>query len=226
MLRPRLPWLLCLAAGVGVLLASAAFGRVPGLVPCGPAAELGAIIAFELARSASEVAALFGAEPCRSALIAAQRQAVWVDALAFIPAYALFLGSAAWGLRKDRRIAPLTIAMVAAAAVLDQIEGRLLWSILDAMPGTEATLLPLYGVVRVKFALLSLAAFALAALLLRRGRIATIAAVVVAGGALLSFATLVVNAHHPLLMEGHRISWTALLIVAGWFAVRPPGEAR
>lgn len=220
--NPRLPWLLCVAAGIAVLIASYAFGRIPGLTPCGPDSELGPILAFELARSPAEVAALFGTDPCRAILIAAQRQAIWLDALGFIPAYALFLASAAWGLRNDRRIAPLTIALVIAAALLDQIEGRLLWSTLAAMPGDPDTLQTLYGVVRVKFALLSLAAFALAALLLRRGWLSTIAAVVIAGGALLSFATLLANAHQPLLMEGHRISWTALLVVAGWFAVRPP----
>jgi hypothetical protein len=202
------------------VLASTAFGWVPGLEACGPAGGAGAIIAFELARAPDTLAALFGSEPCTSTLLAAQRSALWLDELGFIPAYTAFLALGGWALR-DRRLALATVAVFLIAGLCDEIEGVTMFALMDPLPGAAWLFTPLFWAVRTKFALLGLGEILLAAALIRGTWLGKIAAVPLALGGLASLWFLFTAAHDPMMMKAHSYAWMALLVSAIIAAIRP-----
>lgn len=214
-------WRLCALAGLATLLASTAFGWVPGLGACGPGGGAGAIIAFELARTPATLAALFGSEPCTSTLLAAQRSALWLDELGFIPAYTAFLALGAWALRRTDRLAIVTVAVFLIAGLGDEIEGVTMFALMNPLPGADWLFTPLFWAVRTKFALLGLGELLLALALVRGSWIGRIAAVPMLGGGLMSLWFLLTAAHDPLMMKGHFYAWSALLVVAILAAIRP-----
>ena len=226
-MSPAAAWRWCLAAGLVVAACSWGFGRIPGLVACGPTGGLGAILAFELARTPAGVAALFGAEPCRSALIAAQRTGLWLDALAFIPSYTAFLCLAAWA--AGRRLAWPVIAVLLVAGLSDEIEGALLFAILRGLPGDQAMLDALVWVVGLKFLLLGLATLVIAALLLiqwRGFRLTEWTAARMVGGLGVGFGAVAAlrgffTGPAPAMMTGFAMAWFILLLVALFGAVWP-----
>lgn len=215
-------WRWCALAGLATLIISVMFGRVPGLVPCGDVGPTGAVIALELVRTAADVNTLFGGEPCRSTLIAAQRQALWLDMLAFIPAYCAFLLGAVAALRR----ASLGLALVAfnlfmIAGAFDFIEGLILFKLLGNLPGDERTFTGLFWTVRPKFACLALGEILLALMLWRGALAAKIAAGVIGAGGVVALIYLLRAPHDPAMMKGHAVAWGALLVVAVIGALRP-----
>lgn len=216
-------WRWCLVAGIATTIASVAFGWIAGLAPCGPNGGLGSIIAFELARRPSEVAALFGSRACRATLAVAQDRALLLDGLAFIPSYSAFLILGAAALRRHGPvIAWLAIAATAAAAILDEIEGGLLHAILRDLPGTQTVIDLLYWEVRAKFLLLALAMLGIGALLAAVRRVGpAIAAAILSLGALVSLWFVITDMHAPALMRAYSWSWTALLVIAVIGAIWP-----
>lgn len=215
-------WRWCALAGLATLAVSVLFGRVPGLVPCGSSGGAGAVIALELARSTADITALFGSEPCRSALVAAQRQALWLDMLAFIPAYCLFLLSAVAALRR----ASLGLALVAfnlfmIAGAFDFIEGLILFKLLGNLPGDQRAFTGLFWTVRPKFALLALGEILLALMLWRGALAAKVAAGVMGAGGVVALVYLLRAPHDPAMMKGHSVAWGALLVAALIGSVRP-----
>jgi hypothetical protein len=212
----RSAWRWCFLAGLATMIISTAFGWIAGLAPCGPSSGLGSIMAFELARNPAEIAALFGNEPCRSVLTAAQVKGLLLDGLAFIPSYGGFLGLAALALRTTGpRWAGVALVAVLAAMLLDEIEGGLLYAILRDLPGTPGVIGALYWEARTKFLLLAAAA-AIIAWLLGAGRrpAGMIAALPIGAGALWSLWYVATDMHSIELMRGYLLSWTALLVVA------------
>ena len=212
-MTPRATWAGCAATGVVAFLCSWAFGWI-GLVACGPTGGLGPIIAFELARAPADVAALFGSEPCRSALVAAQKTGLVLDGLGFIPFYTAFLifGAAATGLRGWQKIA--VFAAIALAGLGDEIEGYILRQILNGLPGTDGQIDTLFWVVRGKFALLGLGTLAIGGALLATRRLPAIASgVAIGAGALIALNGLA-NAPDPRMMSGFAIAWVMLLLTA------------
>ncbi|WP_448662182.1 hypothetical protein ACG3SL_16120 [Sphingomonas sp. CJ20] len=208
-------WRATTLAGLATLILSAAFARIPGLAACGRWGGSDPALAFQLARSAAERAALFGAEPCTSQLIAAQRDALWLDLFAFIPAYAAFLTLGAWALRDSgRSLARAAIGCVALAAALDLGEGVLLFRILASLPGDAGAPAALFWIVRAKFALLSLGVILIAALAWRQGPLAKAAAGAMLAGGLVSLVWLVRDPLNPLMTKGHAAAWIALLALA------------
>jgi hypothetical protein len=214
-------WRLCALAGFATLLASTAFGWVPGLKACGPSGGAGAIIAFELARAPATLAALFGSQPCTSTLLAAQRSALWLDALGFIPAYTAFLALGGWALRRADRLALITVAVFLVAGLCDEIEGVTMFALMSPLPGADWLFTPLFWAVRTKFALLGMGEILLAAALVRGSWLGKIAAVPLFGGGLVSLWFLFTAAHDPLMMKAHSYAWAALLVVAIVAAIRP-----
>lgn len=209
-------WRWCAVAGVATLSAAVAFGRIPDLAPCGSySGGAGAMVAFALARDATDVVALFGSEPCASRLIAAQREALWLDMLAFIPAYTLFLLSALAALwRTNWGVAMVAFNLILLAGTMDMLEGAILFRILGEMPGIERSFTGLFWMARPKFALLGLASVALALMLWRGNGLSKIAAGVMAAGGVVSFVYLFKAPHDPVMIRGHMVAWGALLIVA------------
>lgn len=232
-------WRWCAAAGVAAFLCSWGFGRIPGLVACGPSGGLGPILAFEFVRSPADVAALFGAEPCRSTLVAAQRAGLLLDGLGFIPAYTAFLvlavlacSPAKAGVRSAPREwapafagqHPVSIAVIAGlliAGLADEVEGALLWLVLRDLPGSPALIDALRWPVHIKFALLAAGTSGIAILLLSHRRIGGIvAALAITIGACTAVAGLV-SGPSPVMMLGFTIAWVTILLCALSGAWRP-----
>ena len=230
----RAAWRWSVLAGIVAFACSWGFGRIPGLVACGPTGGLSPIIGFEFARTPGDVAALFGSEPCRSTLIAAQKTGLLLDGLGFIPGYTAFLVLAAIAASAPGKVRTLVVAALLVAGLCDEIEGLVLHSILQQIPGTPGQLATLFWPVHVKFVLLALGSFAIGALLISARRpLAMLAGTVVAAGA--SWALYGLVADLPRMMSGFTIAWFTLLATAitasflPWLfsdrAARPPAPA-
>ncbi len=207
-------WRWCAAAGVATFLCAWGFGRIPGLIACGPTHGVGPVLAFEFIRSPADVVALFGSEPCRSAFAAAQGNALLLDALGFIPAYTAFLILAAIAGTARHPTGKYVIAAVAIAGVCDQVEGVLLHRILSDLPGDPSLIDVLWWPVHVKFALLAAGTLGIVVLLLASRRIGGIVAAVPMGlGALTAFAGLI-DSPSPVMMIGFAVAWITLLLCA------------
>jgi len=209
------------------LVASTAFGWIPGLAACGTTGGAGPIIAFELARTPEAVRALFGTEPCLSRFAQAQRDGLWLDLLGFIPAYSAFLALGALALRPQvPRLALVTIAVILLAGLLDEIEGLVMFRILAALPGTPDLLQALFWSVRPKFALLGLGEILLALMLWRGPLLGKVAAGPLLAGGLVSIGFLFADPHSPTMMKAHSYAWMALLLAALVASFRPALVAR
>jgi hypothetical protein len=210
-MRNATAWRLCVLAGVVAFVISWGFGQIPGLASCGPTpGGLGSIIGFELARTPGDVAALFGAEPCRARLIAAQINGLWLDELGFIPAYTAFLVLAAIATCRGR-MRQIVVAMLLVAAISDEVEGLLMYGIMRTLPGTAAQLTQLWWAVHIKFGLLALATTLIGLAILRTGGLwAMLFGIVVwVGGmaAIYGFGQL----PGPIMMSAFTFAWFALL---------------
>ena len=185
----------------------------PPVDVCGPTHGAGPIIALELVRSPAALAELFGPPSCSGAFQAAQIRASWWDALAFIPAYAAFLALGAWALRGGA-LSRVAVAVLLVAALLDQIEGLILFQLVPHWQSPPDLFGALFVAVRTKFALLGLGSLLLAALAWRGPVLGKIAALPLAAGGLASLWFLFTAPHDPAMMLGHRYSWMALLALA------------
>lgn len=217
----RSAWRLCVLAGLIAFACSWGFGQIPGLVACGPVpGELGPIIGFELARTPAEVASLFGVDPCRSTLTAAQWTGLWLDGLGFIPSYTAFLVLAAIAASVGRfRI--VTVAALLVAGLSDQVEGLMLGGIMNALPGTQAQLDQLYWAVHIKFGLLALGTTLIGLAIVRLGGLIPMlmgGVIWIAGmAAIYGFGEL----PGPVMMQAFTIAWFALLATAIVAAIDP-----
>lgn len=215
----RAAWRGCVLAGLLVIACSIGFGHIPGLHSCGDARGLGPIIGFELAATPAQVARLFGAEPCRSALIAAQRTGLWLDALGFIPSYTAFLCFAAWASGRWRRF---LVAAMLVAGLCDEIEGLILAAILRRLPGTPALLDALWWETHVKFVLLagSTAWLGLAGdWSLGRSWLSRVTGIAIGVAGLLALQSLFTTP--SAMMQELTLAWATLLLVALLGAVWP-----
>lgn len=216
-------WWRCAGAGLITLVIAYYFGEISNIEGCASdvsADNLGSIIAFELVRSPSGVAALFGAEPCTASFLAAMRHATWVDALSFIPAYSAFLICGLIALRRyGGSLAGIGIAAVAAAAIFDQVEGFWLFSIMAELPGTQGEINWLIPAVRAKFLLLGVGAIAIGVLLTRRKGLGFLFGPIIALGGLGGAALIVADGYIGLTLLGSTVSWLALFIAALIYAV-------
>lgn len=142
--------------------------------------------------------------------------------LGFIPAYTLFLLGAVVALRR----ASLGLALVAFnvfmfAGALDEIEGLIMFKLLGNLAGTERLFDGLFWTVRPKFAFLGVGEILIGLMLWRGPLLGKLAAGVLLAGGMVSLWFLFTDPHNPVMMRGHSIAWTALLIAALVGAVRP-----
>ncbi len=208
----RTTWRGCAAAGIVAFVCSWAFGQIPGLVACGPAGDLGPIIAFEFARTPADVAALFGTAPCTATLVAAQKTGLLLDGLGFIPSYTAFLVLAVLAAGTRGWLRATAVAALLVAGLADEIEGFLLNALLDRLPGTPALLHALWWAVHAKFLLLALGTIQIGGALAAGswpGRI--VGAVILLGGGIALLCLLVGSS---LMMQGFLVGWTVLLLAA------------
>ena len=209
----RAAWRWCAAIGIIAFICSGLFARIPGLIACGPTGGLAPIAAFEFARTTSDIAAMFGSEPCTSTFVAAQKTGLLLDGLAFIPSYTGFLILAAIAAGARGRVKTVLITMFLVAAISDEIEGFLLNAILDHLPGTPALLRGLWWAVHVKFGLLALGTIQIGAIFGSTSwprRI--VAGLMIAGGLLAGFG--LGGSAASAMMQGFLIAWVALLLAA------------
>lgn len=216
--RSRLYWALTIVAGLVVALVTWAFTRIDGLESCTPV-DLPVVLAFEYARGPSDIAAIFGSDPCRSTLVAAFRAHSWLDILAYIPAFSTFHIVAALALRsKGPSLARAVIICALIAAFCDLSEDRILLGLLDAVSaGTGEPVAVsdwLYWFVSVKFALLALNAM-LFGLLLMRGAMPDKAAGALAMlGGIIAMAGVTSRNLADLLALGIGAAWLAIFLIA------------
>jgi hypothetical protein len=203
-------------AGLVAFACSFAFGKIPGLVACGTydgSGQLGPILAFELARSPGDVAALFGGGACRATFVAAQNTGLWLDALGFIPSYTAFLALAAIAASRGR-LRLVIVTMLVIAGLSDEIEGVFMWRIMDTLPGTPGQLDALWWAVHIKFALLALGTTAIGLALLAKFKLwpMLFGLIVAVGGAaaIYGFWTL----PNVMMMAGFTYAWFAILVTA------------
>lgn len=209
----RAAWRWCAAIGIVAFTCSGLFGRIPGLIACGPTGGLAPIAAFEFARTIADIAAMFGSEPCTSTFVAAQKTGLLLDGLGFIPSYTGFLILAAIAAGARGRVKTVLITMFLVAAISDEIEGFLLNAILDQLPGTPTLLGALWWAVHVKFALLAFGSLAIGALLARGRLFRRLFAAAIVPGSLLAIFGLMA-APGAWMMTGFTIAWVALLLAA------------
>lgn len=211
----RTAWRWCAAIGIVAFTCSGLFGRIPGLIACGPTGGLAPIAAFEFARTTADIAAMFGSEPCTSTFVAAQKTGLLLDGLAFIPSYTGFLILAAIAAGARGRVKTVMITMFLVAAISDEIEGFLLNAILDHLPGTPALLGALWWAVRVKFALLALGTIQIGSLIgtkWTKSWVRRVFGSAIFGGGF--FAILTLFTVSDWMMKGFLVAWVALLLAA------------
>jgi len=209
----RAAWRWCAAIGIVAFTISSLFNRIPGLAACGPTGGLAPIMAFEFARTTGDIAAMFGAEPCTSTLVGAQKTGLLLDGLGFIPSYTAFLilGAIAAGARGRVKMGLITIFAV--AAISDEIEGFLLNAILDHLPGTPTLLYALGWEVYVKFGLLALGTLGIGELVARGRWFRRLFAAAIVPGSMLAMLGLL-TAPGGSMMTGFTIAWVGLLLGA------------
>ena len=178
-------------------------------------------------RNPAQLAELFGPPSCSGTFQAAQIRASWWDALAFIPTYAAFLALGAWALRDGtRRLSHVAVAVFLVAALLDEIEGLILFQLAHHWSSPPDLFSALFLTVRPKFALLGIGSLLLATLAWRGTPIGKVAALVLAAGGLVSLWFLLTAPHDPAMMLGHRYAWMALLALAAIGALNPDFVSR
>jgi hypothetical protein len=131
LISPKGAYRVSLLAGV-VVLALVAFSLTQPEPPvCGNlAANYAPIIAFELARSVSDLHAIFGdsAGTCRTAIAQQMDSVNRSDSLFFIPAYGAFLVYFFLGLRsRDVRLASVAVSITVLACAADYVENASLF---------------------------------------------------------------------------------------------------
>jgi hypothetical protein len=176
-------------------------------------ARLGPILAFELARTPGDVAALFGSGACRATLVGAQNSGLWLDALGFIPSYTLFLVLAA--IAASRGWAQRAIvAMLLIAGLSDEIEGVLMWRIMGDLPGTPAQLHGLWWAVHIKFGLLAIGTTLIGLALLGKFKLwpMLFGLIVTVGGAAAIYGFW--SLPNQMMMAGFTYAWFAILVTA------------
>src|SRR5262245_41179719 len=146
-MHPRAAFRISLAAGLLVLAVTLLSATQEPVRPCGNLPQNYApIIAFELARSDADLAAIFGtAEPCRSTAVERMDAINLVDVLVYIPAYGVFMAFLFLGLRsRHAALATLGFRISVVAALGDFAENACLMNLTPALDPSSIwfTLLP------------------------------------------------------------------------------------
>jgi len=210
--------------GALVMLAATPFMTISAST-CSPL-EAPAIIAFELARSLSDVQQVLGrpGEACHALIAPQLDQANIIDTFVYIPAYTAFFALVAYGLAGPARRAGLLAAgLTLACALADLIENASLLK-LSAAPDEPTAFLPaLIIATNVKWVGLGLVTCFCGLMLNRRGGLWRLALPVCCLPLAVSvFAIIDPRAAGPFFLYGLAGSSLFLLLVAVQGALRPP----
>jgi hypothetical protein len=224
---PRAAFRVSLAAGLLVLAMTLLSATQEPVRPCGNLPQNYApIIAFELARSAADLDAIFGtAEPCRSTVVERMDAINLVDVLAYIPAYGAFMACFFLGMRPHHWAwATLGFRVAILAVVGDFAENLCLMSLTPQLDPSSAwfTLLP--WATGVKWLALGAAAGIAAILYLRSSASSAwfwLAALVCAAAFLVTVSAIVAPARFGAFIGlAVGLSWLMYLVTGGISAFR------
>jgi hypothetical protein len=212
-----------------LILALVVVSELRGSVkPCGGlSSDYRPVIAFELARTASDLEAIFGkpGDPCRADVVAAMDSINWVDALAFIPLYGAFMISFFLGMReRDAGLARLGVWISVIAVLADYAENACLMQLTPELDAASIWLALLPWATGIKWLGLGTAA-GIAALTFARATDRRAWHLVAALGCFLAFlaslaAMLSPPAFGPTLSVSIFASWMLFTVTAAidWFA--------
>jgi hypothetical protein len=131
-MHPRAAFRISFAAGVLVLALTLFSATQAPVKPCGNLPQNYApIIAFELARSAADLEAIFGTQdPCRSEVVERMDAINLVDVLVYIPVYGAFMAFFFLGMRgRHASLGTLGFRIALAAALGDFAENACLMNL-------------------------------------------------------------------------------------------------
>jgi hypothetical protein len=235
-MHPRAAFRISLAAGLLVLAVTLLSATQEPVRPCGNLPQNYApIIAFELARSADDLDAIFGWRGpllgrC-SVLVAERMDAInLVDVLVYIPAYGVFMAFFFLGMRsRNAALGTLGFRVAVVAALADFAENACLMSLTPAVDPTSAWFALLPWATGVKWLALGVAAAIAASIYVKStGARAwnAVAALMCAAAFFSTVAAIAAPAKFgPIVGLGVGLSWLAYLITGSAAAFRPVAEA-
>jgi hypothetical protein len=231
-MHPRVAFRISLAAGLLVLAVTLMSVTNAPARPCGNLPQNYApIIAFELARSAADLEAIFGTqEPCRSAMVERMDAVNLVDVLVYIPAYGVFMACFFLGMRaRHAALGTLGFRIAIVAVPGDYAENACLMSLTPDVDPASPWFALLPWATALKWLGLGVAAAIAAAIYLRSSsaRALNIVAGLVCAAAFLSTAATIAmpTMFGPLVGLGVALSWLMYLITAAAAAFRPVANA-
>ncbi|HTO40638.1 MAG TPA: hypothetical protein VL026_06650 [Rhizomicrobium sp.] len=228
---PTIAYRVSLAAGLLLLAVVVYSALLPAMTMCGgldPSYQ--PIVAFELARSVSDLQAIFGSAPgaCRDAVVAQFTYINMADDLLFIPLYGIFLvffflASHA----RHQKLAITGVVLVVLACLADYIENACLFRITQNpdVPSYSLALLPWATGVKWMFLAIpgALAGYILS---LRGGWRWIIAGLTIAGAVIVALAMADPASFGRYAASGVTISWAIILIADAIGALRTAPSAQ
>jgi hypothetical protein len=235
-MHPRAAFRISLAAGLLVLAVTLLSATQEPVRPCGNLPQNYApIIAFELARSAEDLDAIFGNRgPLLSrcgALVVLRMDAInLVDVLVYIPAYGVFMAFFFLGMRaRNAALGTLGLRVAVVAALGDFAENACLMSLTPAVDPSSAWFALLPWATGVKWLGLGVAAAIAAAIYVKSAGARawnSVAALMCAAAFLGTVAAIAAPAKFgPIVGLGVGLSWLAYLITVSAAAFHPVANA-
>jgi hypothetical protein len=227
-MHPRAAFRISFAAGLLVLVVTLFGATQEPVRPCGNLPQNYApIIAFELARSAADLEALFGTqEPCRSAVIERMDAVNVVDVLVYIPAYGVFMAFFFLGMRaRHASLATLGFRIAVIAALGDFAENACLMNLTPQLDPASTWFALLPWATGIKWLGLGVAAAIAAAIYVKSAGARWwnyLAALLCAAAFLSTVAAIAVpSMFGPLVGLGVALSWIVYLVTAGFGGTGP-----
>ena len=223
--QPLIAFRISLVAGLAILALSIASVLQEPPVPCGPLkSNYAPIIAFELARTESDLQAVFGSEPseCRTILIAKMDGVTLIDMFVFVPVYGLFLLCFMLAMRsRDLQLANAGIALTVLAVVADYVENACLMQLTPALDAGSVWFALLPWATGIKWLALGGISAAAGSIYVKRRPRNILAAVL----CLLSFAVTIAAIAAPatfgsILSPGVAVGWLTFFLTAAAGAFR------
>jgi hypothetical protein len=231
-MHPRAAFRISFAAGLLVLAVTLFSATQEPVPPCGDLPRNYApIIAFELARNATDLEAIFGTqEPCRAEMIERMDAVNLVDVLVYIPVYGVFMAFFFLGMRGPHAsLATLGFRVTVVAALGDYAENACLMNLTPQLDTGSPWFALLPWATGIKWLALGAAAAVAAIVYVKSAgsRLWNLLAALMCAAACLSTvgAIALPSMFGPLVGLGVGLSWIAYLITAGAAAFRPVANA-
>ena len=230
-MHPRAAFRISFAAGLLVLALTLFSATQEPVKPCGNLPQNYApIIAFELARSAADLDAIFGTPPCRAEVVERMDAINLVDVLVYIPVYGAFMAFFFLGMRaRHASLGTLGFRIAIIAALGDFAENACLMNLTPQLDATSTWFMLLPWATGSKWLGLGAAAAIAAAIYVKSAGARlwnSLAALLCAAAFLSTLAAIAVPAKFgPLVGLGVGLSWLAYLFTSGAASFRPVAGA-